>query len=90
MTERMRCNCGWEGESEELESVQVFAGNREEPPEYESKCPCCDVPFDELEYVPLCKECEDVYVQTDEDICGGCLEAKMEEALGFGTDALGG
>lgn len=76
--ERIRCECGWEGRMDELEVVKVFDGNREEPPEYENKCPCCDRPFDELEYVPLCVSCEDTYVEEDGDMCAVC-RSEMDE-----------
>jgi hypothetical protein len=87
---KLRCPCGWEGDSSLLESVCVFRQTQEEPAEYESKCPACDRPFDELEEVPLCVSCEDVYVQEEGDKCGICVETEMEEALGFGSDAPGG
>ena len=87
--QRMRCECGWEGRQDELENVQVFAGNREEPPEYEDKCPSCDRPFDELEYVPLCVFCDDTYVQEEGDKCGICVSTEQEERDAM-NDAPGG
>ena len=86
---KMRCPCGWEDLSEELRVICVFQATPEEPAEYESICPTCDRPYDELEEVPICTECGDVYVQEDGDACGDCFEAELTEALGF-NDALGG
>lgn len=86
---KMRCECGWEGDDGELRSITVFEQTEAEPAEYENLCPCCDRPFDELEEVPLCATCEDVYVQEDGDKCGVCVETEMEEALTM-NDAPGG
>jgi len=79
MNPRMRCECGWEGTQDGMESVCVFTGSREEPPEYECTCPACNRPYDEVEEVPLCATCQDMYVQEDGDRCGGCLEVEEVE-----------
>jgi len=77
---KMRCECGWEGVSDELRTICVFQQTQEEPAEHENLCPCCDRPYDELEEVPLCAQCEDIYVQEEGDTCGGCVAANIEEA----------
>lgn len=74
--ERMRCECGWEGMSDDLRVICVFHATQEEPAEYENLCPSCDRPYDELETVPLCHACQDVYVPEEGDRCGACLEAE--------------
>lgn len=86
---KMRCSCGWEGVSDELTTVCVFNGTTEKPAEYESTCPCCDTPFDELEEVPLCVICEDIYTQEEGDTCGACLEAQIK-ILAQGCPRCGG
>lgn len=70
---KLRCSCGWEGKTSELVEIEVFAGDALHPREVEDKCPCCDRPFDELEEVPLCAHCADVYVHEEDDVCGICV-----------------
>lgn len=74
-----RCPCGWEGWETELDSVCVFAGSQEEPPEYETPCPDCGRPWDEIVEAPLCTSCEDVYVFEEGDRCGICVAEQAEE-----------
>jgi len=86
---KMRCQCGWEGMLDELSTVCVFRATQEEPAEYESRCPCCVRPFDELEEVPLCVSCDDIYVQEEGDVCHPCQEVELAEVCNY-SDVPGG
>lgn len=42
------CDCGWSGHDDDLRSECTFAGNQEEPPEYEAYCPQCGNNWDQM------------------------------------------
>ena len=59
---------------------QTFAGNREEPPEYELACPECGAEVREM-YAFWCKTCEDVKVDDDDTNCPECHALTIEAQL---------
>ena len=40
--------CGWTGHEDDLRSECTFAGNREEPAEYDAHCPQCNNNWDSM------------------------------------------
>lgn len=48
------CSCGWTGHEDDLRSECTFAGNREEPPEYEAYCPDCGSNWDQMTEAQQC------------------------------------
>lgn len=51
-TQHYECtSCGWTGHEDELRSEQTFAGNQEEPPEFEAYCPSCGDNWDQMDEV---------------------------------------
>lgn len=81
---KVRCECGWEGEEEEL-----LPPHPEELPE-SRRCPCCDgAEEDVIELVPACEDCDKEYVEHEGDQCGPCQDAEMASLLVF-NDAVGG
>lgn len=90
---KLRCQCGWEGDTQELalkkSSGVVVPGEMVETL-FDTHCPCCDTSSSECcENVPLCAVCEEVYVDTEGDDCGACVDKELDKALVF-DDALGG
>ena len=52
MSQHYECtSCGWTGHEDDLRSEQTFAGNREEPPEFEAYCPECGDNWDQMSEV---------------------------------------
>lgn len=82
------CVCGWTGHDDDLISECTFAGNREEPPEYEAYCPSCSGNWDQMtepcEHVyqddgdPRCINCNAPAVPADSDMeCPSCSEIAL-------------
>lgn len=72
--------CKLEMQHSDLLCILTFAGNREEPAEYESQCRHCGYTgeFETVEEI-LCTTCKDVRVKDEGDQCGECYTCKQEE-----------
>ncbi len=79
INQQWECECGWTGHDDDLRSECTFAGNQEEPPEYEGYCPDCGGNADKMYQLAMCKSCDDVQVKDDGDICGECRECMLED-----------
>ncbi len=77
--QRYECNtCKVEFLETDITPVEVFAGNREEPPEYEDQCPDCHSNDIEEITFPLCISCEDEQVHHEGDQCEECRTCQAE------------
>lgn len=82
MNQHYQClECGWQGHEDELRSECTFAGNREEPPEYEAYCPDCGENWDSMIEADVCTSCNNEFQIPESNLCAPCTVDAAEYAM---------
>ena len=78
MNTNFTCSCGWRGTEDQMEPECIDFGDRYQPPEWTNRCPSCGNDWENMTETPVCRTCEDTFVQHEGDQCEICRQEALE------------